>query len=134
MILPKIILLSFLFLSNHIDSCSLVIVSTTGLTSDETSFSFVWDENFGSGTLVDKIQIKPSLTSSPVIVTFSFFANPLSATYLLINLVMAFLKPNRCVPPSFWGILLVKQMTFSLYVAFQIKEHSISISFFFPVK
>ena len=33
---------------------SVTELSTTGRTSDETSLSLVWDENFGSGTLTDK--------------------------------------------------------------------------------
>ena len=53
-----------------------MIVSTTGLTSEETSFSLVCDENLGSGTLTDNIQINPSLTSSPIIVALSFFNRP----------------------------------------------------------
>ena len=39
----------------------------------------------------------------------NFFNNPKSVAYLLIKRVIAFLKPIRCVPPSFCGILFVKQ-------------------------
>ena len=113
-IFPIIIFVSFWCWSNHIDSCSLAIVSTTGRTSDDTSFSLVWDENFGSGTFADNTQINPSLTSSPEIATFSFLAKPLSVTYLLISLVMALRNPSKCVPPSFWGMLFVKHITCSL--------------------
>ena len=40
--------------------------STTGRTSDETSLSLVCDENFGSGTLTESTQVRPSRQSSPV--------------------------------------------------------------------
>ncbi|MNW01100.1 hypothetical protein D3C71_1966890 [compost metagenome] len=50
--------------------------STTGRTSDETSLSLVWDENFGSGTLTESTQVKPSRVSSPLSSTFSFLAMP----------------------------------------------------------
>ena len=51
------------FWSNQIESFSLIIVSTIFLTSDDTSLSFVWDENFGSGIFIDSTQVKPSFTS-----------------------------------------------------------------------
>jgi len=35
------------------------------LTSDDTSLSLVCEENLGSGILIDKIPVKPSLISSP---------------------------------------------------------------------
>ena len=73
---PIIIFATFGFLSNQSETFSFVIVSTTGLTSDETSFSLVCDENFGSGTFTDNTHINPSLTSSPTIVTLSFFSRP----------------------------------------------------------
>jgi hypothetical protein len=60
--------------SNHRSRCSPIRPSTTGRTSEETSFSLVWDENFGSGTFTDSTQVRPSRASSPVIVTFSFLA------------------------------------------------------------
>ena len=80
--------------------------------SEETSLSLVCEENFGSGILIDKTAVKPSLMSSPerVILFFLLF---LSIKYLLITLVKALLKPRRCVPPSFCGILLVKGRTSS---------------------
>ena len=53
-----------------------------------------------------------------------FFLLFLSEVYLLITLVSALLKPSRCVPPSFCGILLVKGKTSSEYPAFHSKEHS----------
>ena len=83
--------------------------STAGLTSEETSLSLVWDENLGSGTLTERTQVRPSRMSSPDSVTFSFFARPLSLAYWLIWRVSAPRKPARWVPPSRWGMLLVKQ-------------------------
>ena len=51
-------------------------LSTTGRTSEETSLSLVWLENFGSGTLTESTQVSPSRASSPVSATFSFLAMP----------------------------------------------------------
>ena len=53
-------------------------VLTTLSTSEETNFSFVCDENLGSGTLTEIIAVIPSRTSSPkrsvgVFLAFSFF-------------------------------------------------------------
>jgi hypothetical protein len=84
----------------------LKIVLTTPSTSDETSFSFVCDENVGSGTFTDIIDISPSFTSSPsrsvgVFLAFSFLINDFK------TLVRLPVKPDKWVPPSFWGILLV---------------------------
>src|SRR3546814_4077015 len=41
------------------------VCSTTGLTSDETSFSLVCEEKLGSGTLTLSTAIMPSRMSSP---------------------------------------------------------------------
>ena len=51
--------------SNHCCSLSETAASTTGLTSEETSLSFVCDENFGSGAFTDKTHVNPSRASSP---------------------------------------------------------------------
>jgi hypothetical protein len=40
-------------------------------------------------------------------------ASPLSPAYLLMTRVSAPRKPAKCVPPSRWGMLFVKQSTFS---------------------
>ena len=48
----------------------------TGRTSEETSLSFVCEENFGSGTLTETTAVRPSRQSSPVSSTFSFLAMP----------------------------------------------------------
>ena len=40
--------------------------STAPLTSEDTSFSLVWEENFGSGTFTDSTAVSPSRASSPV--------------------------------------------------------------------
>ena len=50
--------------------------STTGFTSEETSLSFVCDENLGSGTFTETMAVSPSRESSPVSATFSRFAIP----------------------------------------------------------
>jgi hypothetical protein len=44
--------------------------------ADDTNLSLVCDENLGSGTLTEIIAVKPSRVSSPVMVDFSFFAEP----------------------------------------------------------
>ena len=49
-------------------------VETTGCTSEETSLSFVCEENLGSGTFTESTQVSPSRMSSPVVSTFAFFA------------------------------------------------------------
>ena len=65
-----------------------------------------------NGILIDNTAVNPSLISSPdnVILFFLLF---LSLKYLFITLVNALLKPSKCVPPSFCGILLVKGKTSS---------------------
>ena len=45
--------------------------------------------------------------SSPEIANLFFLRRLCSFAYLLITLVSALLKPNKCVPPSFWNILFV---------------------------
>ena len=60
------------FWSNQVDNLSLIIDSTINLTSDDTSLSFVCDENLGSGILIDKTPVRPSLVSSPVSVILFF--------------------------------------------------------------
>ena len=87
--------------------------STTPLTSLDTSLSFVWDENFGSGTLTDSTAVSPSRASSPVAWTLFLAATPLASMYWFSVRVIAERKPARCVPPSRCGMLLVKQKMFS---------------------
>ena len=94
-------------------SRSATISSTTGRTSEETSFSLVCEENFGSGTLIDNTHVRPSRMSSPVHSTFAFFATSCSSMYLPSVRVIAARKPVRCVPPSRCGILFVKHRTCS---------------------
>ncbi len=55
---------------------SAVMDSTTPLTSEETSLSFVWEENLGSGTLTDTTAVKPSRASSPVAEVLAFLKTP----------------------------------------------------------
>ena len=76
--MPTTIFASPGFSSNHSASFSFTSPSTAGRTSEDTSLSLVWLENFGSGALTDRTQVSPSRASSPVSVTFSFFASPLS--------------------------------------------------------
>ena len=78
-----------------------MIDSTINLTSDETNLSFVCEENLGSGTLIDKTPVSPSLTSSPDNVILFFLRRLLSIAYLFITQVKALLNPSKCVPPSF---------------------------------
>ena len=84
---------SFGFSSNQLAKFSDTIDSTTGLTSDETSLSLVCEENFGSGTLTERMQVRPSLASSPVKFTLSFFCNPILVIAVLTVLVNAERNP-----------------------------------------
>jgi len=101
------------FSSNQLVKFSDTIDSTIGLTSEETNLSFVWDENLGSGTLTERIQVRPSLASSPVRLTLSFFWIPRLLIALFTVLVNAERNPATCVPPSLWGMLFVKTKKFS---------------------
>ena len=62
--------------SNQVARPSPTRPSTAGRTSEETSLSLVWEENFGSGTLTDSTQVRPSRASSPATETFSRLAAP----------------------------------------------------------
>ena len=53
-----------------------MVVSTAGLTSEDTNLSFVCEENLGSGTFTEMIAVKPSLASSPLVLVFAFFVSP----------------------------------------------------------
>ena len=74
---------------------------TTLSTSEDTNFSFVCDENFGSGILVESTQVRPSLISSPEIANLFFLSKLFSFAYLFTTLVNALLNPSKWVPPSF---------------------------------
>ena len=63
--------------SRNSSSFSETAASTTGLTSEETSLSLVWDENFGFGTLTERTAVSPSRMSSPLVATFCFLPSPL---------------------------------------------------------
>ena len=81
------------------------------LTSEDTNLSLVCDENLGSGIFTEMIAVIPSRVSSPVISILS-----LGLFFKIIELsvlVSDVLKPDRCVPPSFCGILFVKHKTSS---------------------
>src|SRR5204862_3837169 len=88
----------------------------------------VCDENFGSGTLTDNTQARPSRMSSPVVSTFAFLAISFSSMYLLSARVIAARSPVRCVPPSFCGMLLGEQRKFSWWESF----HSVAASHVVP--
>src|SRR6185295_13062299 len=101
--LPTMTLASDGCISNQSCRAWLITFSTTGRTSDDTSLSFVCDENFGSGTLHESTAVRPSRQSSPVSATFSLFDVPSASAYCEISRV----PPSRC------GMLLVKQSTLS---------------------
>ncbi len=65
------------FSSNHWLIPSPTRPSTAGRTSEETSLSLVWLENFGSGTFTERTQVRPSRASSPVTPILSFLVRPL---------------------------------------------------------
>ena len=76
----SIILLTMIFASLGFSSknaliCCATSSSITGRTSEETSLSFVCDENLGSGNFTDNTAVKPSRMSSPVVSTLAFLAN-----------------------------------------------------------
>ena len=112
--------------------CSETISSTAGRTSEETNFSLVCEENFGSGTLTETTAVNPSRMSSPERSTLCFFKSSCSAKYWFNVRVKAARKPVKWVPPSFWGILLVKQKTCSAKVCVHCKAHSSIIPLRFP--
>ena len=120
-----IIALSSLGFSSK-NSCNFLfkLDSTIPLTSEETSLSFVCDENLGSDILTEIIAVMPSRASSPVRSILSFLTPGCLSNALLIVLVRDALKPDRCVPPSFCGILFVKHKISSLYAVL----HNIAIS------
>ncbi len=60
------------FSSRNSPSFSATSDSTTLFTSDETSLSFVCDENFGSLSFTERTAVRPSRESSPVVGTLSF--------------------------------------------------------------
>ena len=74
-------------------------------------------------SLIDRTAVRPSFISSPdnVILFFLLFFSP---AYLFTTLVKALLNHNKCVPPSFCGMLFVNGKTSSEYPAFHSKEHS----------
>ena len=68
------------FSSRNAESCSPTVDSTQPRTSEETSFSLVWLENFGSCTLTETIATRPSRMSSPESFSFRFLPRPEEAT------------------------------------------------------
>ena len=108
-IFPQIIFASEGFSNKNSCNFSITEDSTTGFTSLDTNLSLVCEENLGSETLRDKTAVSPSLASSPVMFILFFMAPPCFSIYWFRLRVKAPRKPERWVPPSFWGILLVKQ-------------------------
>ena len=106
-ILPAMILATDGFSSRNSSNFSFIAPSTADLTSEETSLSLVCEENFGSGTLTERMAVKPSRESSPVVATLCFFCNPWVSMYWFRVRVSAARKPAKWVPPSRCGILLV---------------------------
>ncbi len=102
------------FSSSQRPSASDTTCWTGEATSEETSFSLVWDENFGSGIFTDTMAVSPSRMSSPSMTTFLFFCVRLAWTKDFITLVMADLKPVTWVPRSLCGMLFVKAYRFSV--------------------
>src|SRR5215471_228423 len=101
---------------------------TTGPTSEDTSLSLVCDENFGSGTLTESTHDRPSRMSSPLVSTLAFFAISFDSMYWFRLRVIAARNPDRWVPPSRCGMLLVKHSTCSWYESF----HCIATSTVMP--
>ena len=83
-------------------------------TSGFTSLTLVCDSKRGYGCLMERTAIKPSRTSSPEIGGSFSFTRLFCLAYWLIARVSAVRKPVRCVPPSGFGIELVKQRIWSL--------------------
>ena len=89
--------------------------STTGRTSEETSLSLVWDENLGSGTLIDKTAVRPSRQSSPVSATF--LAGEAAGVTIAGDLArQGAAEAGKMVPASRCGMPLVKHSTASIAV------------------
>ena len=126
-ILTTMILLSPGFSNKNSFNFSPIAVSTAGLTSEETSLSLVWDENLGSGTFTEITAVSPSRASSPLAFVFAFLAIPSFSIKLFRVRVNAPLKPAKWLPPSRWGILLVKQKTFSWKLSFHCIDSSTAI-------
>ena len=100
-IFVKIDIASFGFSKRYSLKFLLKTLLTTLSTSEETSFSFVCDENLGSGIFTETIAVKPSLTSSPSSSIGDFLFNSSFLINVFITLVKLDRNPERCVPPSF---------------------------------
>ena len=113
-IFSRMTLASSGFSSRNSRRCWETADSTTGRTSEETSLSLVWEENFGSGSFTEMTATSPSLASSPVVSRslWSFLPSALVSRKSFSVLVSADLNPVRWVPPSRCGMLLVKQRMF----------------------
>ena len=122
-ILSIIILAIAGFSSRYSYNKSVTVFSTNGLTSLDTSLSLVCEPNFGSGIFTLTILVKPSRKSSPErFISFFIFC---SEIYLFSARVKPARNPARCVPPSRFGILFVKQSEVSVYAVVHCKTISI---------
>ena len=111
------------FSSKYWYSNSDVVFSTIGRTSLDTNLSLVCEPNFGSGILTLMILVSPSRKSSPD--RFISFLVLCSEIYLFIARVSPARKPAKCVPPSRFGILFVKQSDVSVYAVVHCRTISI---------
>ncbi len=84
------------------------------VTSEETSLSLGWFENFGSGTLTEMTAHRPSRRSSPESPALRSLRSFDSVPYALTVRVRAWRKPVRWAPPSLFLIVFVKQVICSL--------------------
>ena len=110
-----------------------MILSTIPLTSELPKFVLVCPSNWGSGTLIDKIAVKPSLTSLPSNAeSFSFNCFLFLATLFIVR-VKAVFNPDKCVPPSRVAMLFVKVCMFSLNAEVHCNAASTWIWSFSPV-
>ena len=113
--------------SSHAPSSFETREETIDSTSGLRSFSFVWLLNCGSVSFTEIMVVKPSRRSSPLGV------NPLISllrfAYALTVRVSEVLKPETCVPPSGFTMLLPKARSTSLVAS----VYCIAISQIVPV-
>jgi hypothetical protein len=75
------------------------------------SLVFVWPSNCGSASLAEMTAVRPSQMSSLERLGSFSLRKLFERAYLLIALVSARRKPERCVPPSCVLMLLAKECT-----------------------
>ena len=98
------------FSSRNRESEELTVVWTRPSTPGLPSFVFVCPSNCGLRSLTETTAARPSRTSSPSRLSFSF--RSLSSVAFAFSVrVSALRKPDRCVPPSTVLMLLAKVKT-----------------------